>query len=221
MEQLWTEVEQYFDQVLVKPDAEFANILSASKEAGLPAINVSAAQGKLLELFVRFLGAHRVLEVGTLGGYSTAWLAKSLPRDGYLITLELEPTYAELAQKNLDRFSFPCKIEIKVGDAVQSLQTLHESSEAPFDLIFLDANKAQYCEYLDWSIKLSRTGTMIIADNVVRKGEVINSKSEDPLIQGVRKFNAMVSADKRLQATALQTVGIKGYDGFCVIYVDA
>jgi predicted O-methyltransferase YrrM len=220
MEQVWTNVDHYYDQLLVKPDVEFDNILAASKEAGLPAINVSATQGKLLQLLVRFLGARRVLEVGTLAGYSTAWLAKSLPSDGQLITLELDPSYAKLARGSLDRFSFQCKTEVKVGDARQSLQALYENKEAPFDLIFLDADKSQYCEYLNWAIKLSREGTMIIADNVVRKGEVINSASEDPLIQGVRKFNEMVAADKRLDATAIQTVGIKGYDGFCVIYVE-
>jgi predicted O-methyltransferase YrrM len=220
MEQLWTDVENYLDQLLVKPDVEFANVLAASKDAGLPAIHVNAGQGKLLELFVRFLGARRVLEVGTLGGYSTAWFAKSLPRDGYLISLELDPARAELARTNLDRFSFSCHLEIKVGDAVQSLRELHESNSAPFDVIFLDADKAQYGEYLDWSIKLSRRGTMIVADNVVRKGEIINENSEDPAIQGVRRFNEMVAADPRLQATAIQTVGSKGYDGFCLIYVD-
>ncbi|HEX4415184.1 MAG TPA: O-methyltransferase [Lacipirellulaceae bacterium] len=220
MEQRWIDVDNYYDQLLVKPDAEFADILAASKAGGLPAINVSASQGKLLNLFVQFLGARRVLEVGTLAGYSTAWLAKSLPRDGYLVTLELEQAHAEIARKCLERFSLACKLEIKVGDAVQSLRALHESSATPFDLIFLDADKAQYCEYLEWSVKLSRRGTMIVADNVVRKGEVINTQSEDPLIQGVRKFNAMVAANQRLQGTAIQTVGMKGYDGFCVIYVN-
>jgi predicted O-methyltransferase YrrM len=220
MEQTWADVENYYDQLIVKPELEFANILAASKDAGLPAIQVNAGQGKLLELFVRFLKARRVLEVGTLGGYSTAWLAKSLPRDGYLLSLELEPRYAELARKNLDRFSFASGLEIRVGDATQSLRELHESGADPFDLIFLDADKSQYCTYLEWAIKLSRMGTMIFADNVVRKGEVINDRSEDPLIQGVRRFNEMVAADARLRATVTQTVGAKGYDGFCLMYVD-
>jgi predicted O-methyltransferase YrrM len=220
MEQIWADVENYYDQLIVKPELEFANILAASKEAGVPAIHVNAGQGKLLELFVRFLKARRVLEVGTLGGYSTAWLAKSLPRGGYLLSLELEPRYAELARTNLKPFSFPCNLDIKVGDAIQSLRELHKSGADPFDLIFLDADKSQYSTYLAWAIKLSRTGTMIFADNVVRKGEVINERSEDPLIQGVRRFNEMVAADARLQATVTQTVGAKGYDGFCLIYVD-
>jgi predicted O-methyltransferase YrrM len=220
MEQIWSDVENYYDQLLVKPESEFANILAASKEAGLPSIHVNAGQGKLLELLVRFVRASRVLEVGTLGGYSTAWLAKSLPRDGYLLSLEIDPTYAEFARKHLARFSFSSRVEIKVGDAVQSMRELHASNAAPFDLIFLDADKAQYGQYLEWAIKLSRTGTMAIADNVVRKGEVVNEDSEDPTIQGVRKFNAMIAADPRLQATVVQTVGSKGYDGFCVIYVE-
>lgn len=219
MEQIWTAVDAYHDDLLVKPDPEFANILMASKDAGLPPIQVSASQGKFLELIVRFLHARRVLEVGTLAGYSTAWLAKSLPSDGYLVTLELEPTYAELARKNLARFSFPCKVEIKTGDAAQSLKELCDAQTVPFDLIFLDADKAQYCDYLEWSLKLARKGTMIIADNVVRKGEVVNEQTADPLVQGVQKFNKMVATDSRLDATSVQTVGGKGYDGFCVIYV--
>ena len=156
-----------------------------------------------------------------LGGDNTAWLARGRPADGCLATLELEPRHAAIARKNLDRLSFPCQIEIKVGDAIQSLKELHESQVAPFDLIFIDADKSQYPDYLEWSIKLSRKGTMIIADNVVRKGAIIDERSEDLSVRGVRRFNAMVSQDPRLQATAIQTVGAKGYDGFCLIYVDA
>jgi predicted O-methyltransferase YrrM len=159
--------------------------------------------------------------LGTLGGYSTAWLAKSLPSDGYLISLELERKHAELARENLERLSLPCQIDITVGDAIQSLKKLHESKVQAFDLIFIDADKSQYPDYLDWCIKLSRKGTMIIADNMVREGAVIDERSEDLSVQGVRRFNAMVSGDPRLQATAIQTVGAKGYDGFCLIYVDA
>jgi predicted O-methyltransferase YrrM len=220
MEQLWADVDQYHDQTLVKPDAGFVNLQNALIEAELPPISVTPSLGKLFELLVRFNGSRRVLEVGTLGGYSTAWFAKGLPADGYLITLELEPKHAAIARKNLDQLSFPCEIEIKVGDAIQSLKELHESQAAPFDLIFIDADKSQYPDYLEWCIKLARKGTMIIADNVVREGAVIDERSEDLSVQGVRRFNAMVSQDPRLQATAVQTVGAKGYDGFCVIYVE-
>src|SRR5689334_4659744 len=220
MEQIWADVDKYHDQTLVKPNAEFVNLQNALIEAELPPISVTPSLGKLLELLVRFHGSRRVLEVGTLGGYSTAWFAKALPANGYLLTLEIEPKHAAIARKNLDRLAFPCQLEIKVGDAVQSLKELHESQARPFDLIFIDADKSQYPDYLDWCIKLARKGSMIIADNVVREGAIIDERSEDLSVQGVRRFNEAVSRDPRLQATAIQTVGAKGHDGFCVIYVD-
>src|SRR5262249_51744032 len=206
MEQLWADVDKYHDQTLVKPDSGFIKLQNALIEAELPPISVTPSLGKLFELLVRFHGSRRVLEVGTLGGYSTAWFAKALPADGYLLTLELEPKHATIAQKNLDRLAFPCQLEIKVGDAIQTLKELHEAQAAPFDLIFIDADKSQYPDYLDWCIKLSRKGTMIIADNVVRDGAVIDERSEDLSVQGVRRFNEIVSRDARLQATAIQTV---------------
>jgi predicted O-methyltransferase YrrM len=220
MKQIWTEVDKYHDELLVKPESGFVNLLNAVVAEGLPPISVTPSLGKFLELLVRFQGARRVLELGTLGGYSTAWLAKSLPPDGYLVTLELDPEHAALARKNLGALSPPCAIEITVGDAIQSLKKLHESKAQPFDLIFIDADKSQYPDYLEWCIKLSRKGTMIIADNVVRDGAIIDDRSEDLSVRGVRRFNEIISRDPRLQATAVQTVGAKGYDGFCVIYVD-
>ena len=218
---IWREVEHYYEDLLVKPDPRFARILATSRDAGLPAINVTPGQGKFLQLLVRLQKAGRVLEIGTLGGYSTAWLAQGLPPDGLLITIEIDPDYAELAGANLSEFEFAGLIDIRVGDAIHSLKSLSESRVAPFDLIFLDADKTQYCEYLEWSLKLSHPGTLIVADNIVREGEIIKEDSGDPKVQAVREFNRRVAGDSGLRATALQTVGSKGYDGFCLIYVDA
>jgi len=219
-QKVWSDVDSYFEKLLLEPDPQFDRILQESSEAGLPAIHVSASQGKLLELLVRFQRANRILEIGTLGGYSTAWLAQGMPADGQLITLEVDARYAEIARKNLSQFAYCDSIDIRVGDAVRSLQELSESGKGPFDLIFFDADKSQYCEYLDWSLQLSRPGTMIIADNIVRDGEVINRSSEDPKVMGVREFSVKISHNSHLRSTAIQTVGAKGYDGFVLIYVD-
>ncbi|MCK4826606.1 O-methyltransferase, partial [bacterium] len=162
----WTAVDKYYEDLIVKPDLRFKNIIQAALQAGLPTIQITPNQGAFLELLVRVTGAKRVLEIGTLGGYSTAWLAKGLPPDGSLITLEINPEHAAIAQKNLEDFEFVGKIELKVGDGLDSLKELVESGAGPFDLIFIDAEKSQYSKYLDWSIKLSRPGTLMIADNV-------------------------------------------------------
>ncbi len=216
----WTAVDKYYEDLIIKPDPRFEMILEASRNAGFPTIQIPASLGAFLELLVRGMQAKRVLEIGTLGGYSTAWLASGLPVDGSLTTLEISPVHADLAQKNLAAFEFVHKIEIKVGDALDSLREMVESKIDPFDLIFIDAEKKQYSEYLDWSIKLSRPGTLMIADNVVRRGEIINETSEDPSVQGIREFNQVVSEHHRLKATVLQTVGAKRYDGFTLMVVD-
>ena len=219
-QEIWTAVDSYYEDLMIRPDPRFNKIVEASNEAGLPPISITSNLGKFLELLVRFQGAHRVLEIGTLGGYSTAWLAKGLPPGGKIITLEINPEHAAVARKNLSQFEFSGLIDIQVGDALDSLRTLDKDQEGPFDLIFIDANKSQYSEYLDWSIKLSRPGTAIIADNVVRRGNIINENSEDPSVNGIRAFNQKVSSYSRLRTTAIQTVSSKGYDGFLLIYVD-
>jgi len=219
-QEIWTAVDSYYEDLMVRSDPRFNKIIEASNEAGLPPISITSSLGKLLELMVRFLGAHRVLEIGTLGGYSTAWLAQGLPSGGKLITLEINPEHAAVARKNLSQFKFFNLVDIQVGDALDTLRTLDQDREGPFDLIFIDANKSQYCEYLDWSIKLSRPGTAIIADNVVRRGNIINENSEDQSVNGIRAFNQKVSSYSRLRATVLQTVSRKGYDGFSLIFVD-
>ncbi len=219
-QELWTAVDSYYEDLMVRSDPRFNKIIEASNEAGLPPISITSSLGKLLELLVRFLGARRVLEIGTLGGYSTAWLAQGMPPGGKLITLEIDSEHAAVAQRNLSQFEFSSLVDIRVGDALDSLRTLDKDREGPFDLIFIDANKSQYSEYLDWSIKLSRPGTAIIADNVVRRGNIINENSEDLSVKGIRNFNLKVSNEPRLRATVLQTVSTKGYDGFSLIYVD-
>ncbi|HUD53761.1 MAG TPA: O-methyltransferase [Terracidiphilus sp.] len=217
-QKLWAEVDHYFDR-LIPPDPAFYAALAANRKAELPAIDVTPLQGKFLELLVRVSGARLVLEIGTLGGYSTLWLARALPQDGKVITLELERRHAEIARANLQNASILDRVDLRIGRAADLLQALVAGKAAPFDLIFIDADKASYPEYLDWSLKLSRPGTVIVADNVVRDGKVIEPDNLDPNIQGVRRFTDLVAADPRLSSTVLQTVGSKGYDGFALAVV--
>ncbi len=193
--------------------------LDANRKADLPAIDVTALQGKFLEILVRATGARRILEIGTLGGYSTLWLARALPADGLVVTLELEPHHAEVALHNLKSAGLANKVNLRIGPAAETLKTLAQENTAPFDFIFIDADKASYPEYLQWSMKLSRPGTLIVADNVVRDGKVIDPESPDPNIQGVRRFTELIAAEPRLSTTVLQTVGSKGYDGFAISVV--
>ena len=217
-QKVWTEVDRYFDR-LIPPDPAFDAALAANRKADLPAIDVTPLQGKFLELLVRISGARRVLEMGTLGGYSTLWLARALPQNGQVITLELEPRHAEIARANLRNAGMLNRVDLRVGRAADLLQALVAGNAAPFDLIFIDADKASYPEYLEWSLKLSRPGTVIVADNVVRDGKVIDPDNPDPNIQGVRRFTDLVAAEPRLSSTVLQTVGSKGYDGFAIALV--
>ncbi|MGA8668638.1 MAG: O-methyltransferase [Terracidiphilus sp.] len=217
-QKVWTEVDRYFDR-LIPPDPAFDAALAANRKADLPAIDVTPLQGKFLELLVRISGARRVLEMGTLGGYSTLWLARALPQNGQVITLELEPRHAEIARANLRNAGMLNRVDLRVGRARDLLQALVAGHAAPFDLIFIDADKASYPEYLEWSLKLSRPGTVIVADNVVRDGKVIDPDNSDPNIQGVRRFTDLVAAEPRLSSTVLQTVGSKGYDGFALAVV--
>lgn len=218
-QKMWTEVDEYFGDHLLKSDAALDAILAANRKAGLPPIDVTPLQGKFLELLVRMSSARRVLEIGMLGGYSTAWMARALPSDGRVISLELEQRHADIARKNLESVNLSHRVEIRVGRAADSLQKLVAEKAAPFDLIFIDADKAGYPDYLDWSLKLSRPGTVIVADNVVREGAVIDPKSADPNVQGVRRFTEKLAAEPRLTATALQTVSSKKHDGLILAAV--
>jgi predicted O-methyltransferase YrrM len=221
LQKKWTEVDDYIATLLIPPDAALEGALKASDEAGLPSINVSANQGKLLMLFARMLNARNILEIGTLGGYSTIWMAHGLAEGGRLITLEYEPRHAEVAMANLARAGLSDRVEIRVGRAGDTLPKLVEEGRGPFDLIFIDADKQGYTEYLEWSMKLSRRGTVIVADNVVRNGAITDPASSDEMVQGIRRFNRALAAEKRLSATEIQTVGNKGYDGLAIATVIA
>jgi predicted O-methyltransferase YrrM len=224
MQETWTSVDRYFSELFAPEDAALDAALKANEQAGLPQIDVTALQGKFLDFLVRVSGARRVLEIGTLGGYSTIWMARAMAEGGRLVTLELDPDHARVARGNLERAGVLERVEIIVGPAIDSLPTLESSADgsgakAPFDLIFIDADKKGYPEYLEWALKLSRAGTVIVADNVVREGKVIDAKSRDENVQGVRRFAELVAAEPRLSTTVLQTVGVKGYDGFALSVV--
>ena len=221
LQKKWTEVDDYIASLLIPPDAALNGALKASDEAGLPSINVSANQGKLLMLFARMLNARNILEIGTLGGYSTIWMARGMAEGGRLITLEYEAKHAEVAMANLVRAGLSDRVEIRVGRALDTLPKLVEEGRGPFDLVFIDADKQGYTEYLEWSMKLSRRGTVIVADNVVRNGAVANPVSTDEMVQGIQRFNRALAAEKRLSATEIQTVGSKGYDGLAIATVIA
>jgi predicted O-methyltransferase YrrM len=217
--EIWKRVDQYFAGALVAPGEGFDAALDTNRKADLPAIDVTPLQGKFLEILVRATGARRVLEIGTLGGYSTLWLARALPEDGAVVTLELEPRHAQIAKENLKAAGLAHRVVLRIGAAAETLAALVQEQAPPFDFIFIDADKAGYPEYLEWSLKLSRPGTLIVADNVVRDGKVINPEDPDPNIQGVRRFTELVAAESRLNTTVLQTVGSKGYDGFAIAVV--
>jgi predicted O-methyltransferase YrrM len=217
-EEIWSAVEAYFDTELGELDSELdaANELSAA--AGLPAIQVSAPQGKLLYLLALSQGARRILEVGTLGGYSALWLARALPADGRLVTLELNPHHAEVARRNFVNAKIADRIELHVGPALETLARLRAQHIAPFDVVFIDADKANNLGYVQAALELSRIGTLIMVDNVVRDGSVVSPK-HDEAAQGVRRMTAWIGAQSRLAATVIQTVGSKGYDGFLLARV--
>jgi predicted O-methyltransferase YrrM len=216
----WTAVDQYITDALVPVDPVLEAALQASAAAGLPAINVSPAQGKFLHLLTRIHGARLVLEIGTLGGYSTLWLARALQPGGRVVTLELDPKHAAVARANFARAGLADMIELREGKALDSLAQLAAENDGPFDLIFIDADKVSIPEYFTWALKLSRRGTVIIVDNVVRKGAVTDAHTTDPSVQGVRRLNAMLASEKRVSATTIQTVGSKGYDGFTLAVVN-
>jgi predicted O-methyltransferase YrrM len=193
--------------------------LEDSNKAGLPPINVSANQGKMLQLLAQIRGARKILEIGTLGGYSTIWLARALPPDGRLLTLEFDPKHAAVARHNFERAGLGKLIELRLGRALDLLPNIAAAGEGPFDLIFIDANKDSIPEYFAWALKLSRRGSVIVIDNVIRNGAVVDANSSDTDVRGVRRFNELLINERRVSGTALQTVGSKGYDGFAVLLV--
>ena len=217
--ELWTSVDNYLSDTLVHPDQALNDAVQANARASLPSIDVTPNQGKLLHLLARIQRATRILEIGTLGGYSTIWLARALPPNGKLITLELDPAHATVAAANIQRAGLSSLVDLRVGPALDSLARLHAERAAPFDLIFLDADKPNNPVYLEWAIRLSRPGTIIIGDNVIRDGEILDPNNTDPRVTGTRIFLEKLGTHPRLDATALQTVGSKGYDGFAIALV--
>jgi predicted O-methyltransferase YrrM len=217
----WNAMDEFLASRLLTPDAALDAALQASAAAGLPAINVAPNQGKLLHLLAKLRGARRILELGTLGGYSTIWLARALPSDGRLISLEANPDHAKVARANIEHAGLSGIVSIVIGAAVQTLERFVTDGVEPFDMIFLDADKKSYPEYLRLSLQLSRPGTVIVADNVIRRGEIADLASTDPDVAGLHGFFRLLAANPRLDSTAIQTVGSKGWDGFSVSIVSA
>jgi predicted O-methyltransferase YrrM len=220
----WSEVDAYVEQRLLGEDAALEAVLRASADAGLPPIALSPAQGKLLHLLARMHGASSILELGTLGGYSTIWLARALAPDGRLITLELNPHYAAVAAANVERAGLAGLIKIEVGPALEGLRTLLAEGAGPFDLVFIDADKQRTPEYFELALELTRPGSVIVTDNVVRGGALVDAASEDPGVHGMRRFHELLARERsggqRVSATTIQTVGAKGYDGFTLALVE-
>lgn len=215
----WSAVEHYYGGLFAADDAALQHAMQSSEAAGLPRIQVSALQGKLLHLLALMVSARNVLEIGTLGGYSTIWMARALPEDGRLITLEANEKHAAVARENFARAGLAAKIELRLGKALETLPQIAAEGRGPFDLIFVDANRANLPEYFEWSLKLARRGSVIVVDNVVREGAVLNVESADADVQGVRRFAEMAAEEKRVTSTVIQTVGSKNYDGFAILLV--
>jgi predicted O-methyltransferase YrrM len=216
---LWTKVDDYICDQLVPRDEALVAALRDSKAAGLPDIAVAPNQGKMLNLVARLMGAKRILEIGTLGGYSTIWMARALPEDGRLVTCEFSSKHADIAAANIARAGLAARVDIRVGPGLATLPLLQAEQQPPFDLVFIDADKQNNVHYVQWALKLTRPGSLIIIDNVVRDGKVIETVSGDEMVEGVRRMNAFIAAEPRLDATAIQTVGSKGYDGFTMALV--
>jgi predicted O-methyltransferase YrrM len=219
-EPLWDQVDAYLTGTFVPRDEAFAAALADSEKAGLPTIQVSPPQGRLLELLARALRARQILEIGTLGGYSTLWLARGLAPGGRIVTLEVDPKHADVARRSFERAGRSGAIELRLGAALETLPRMVEERAGPFDLVFVDADKPSLPDYFSWSLKLSRPGTLIVIDNVVREGDVVDATSADASVQGVRRMNERIAAEPRVTATTLQTVGGKGYDGLAFVLVD-
>ena len=219
-QQTWSAVDRYLSEVLGGSDSVLEAALRASTDAGLPAINVAPMQGKLLYLLARALQARKILEIGTLGGYSTIWMARALPPEGRLISLELDPRHAEVARANLARAGLSQVAEVRVGKALDTLPKIADAGLGPFDFIFIDADKNNMPEYFRWALQLSRSGSMIVFDNVIRDGKVIDAASHDENVRGVRQLNELLAKEARVAATSIQTVGSKGYDGLSFALVN-
>lgn len=219
MKNTWTEVDEYFGDLLAPRDEALDAALEANEKAGLPAIGVSRLQGKFLFLLVKILQARRVLEIGTLGGYSTIWMARALPAGGSIVTLEIDPKHAEVARQNLLQAGMVERVDLRVGRALDTLADLHAAGAGPFDLVFIDADKENNPGYVEWAVKMARPGTVIVVDNVVRDGRVIDAGTSDADLLGTRRMAEMMAAHPRLSATVMQTVGVKGYDGFAMAVV--
>ena len=219
-QQLWTAVDEYIAGKLGLSDPILDAAIDAMTSAGLPAISVAPNQGRLLQILARLAHARRILEVGTLGGYSTIWMARALRADGRLVTLESDPKHAQVAEANIARAGLAAKVDVRVGLALDTLPVLASEQRGPFDLIFIDADKQNIPAYFEWALRLSRPGSLIVVDNVVRDGGIIDATSDDASILGVRRFNEILAGDSRVTATTLQTVGVKGYDGFTIALVN-
>jgi predicted O-methyltransferase YrrM len=218
-EQQWADVDDYLVGLFLPRESALEETLSRSSAQGLPPIAVAPNQGKMLEILARMQRARRILEIGTLGGYSTIWLARALPSDGVLVSLELESHHAEVARMNIDQAGLGSLVDILVGLATDSLRQLIDENAEPFDFIFIDADKEHNADYFAWALKLSRRGSLIVVDNVVRDGRIIDAGSTDPGVLGVRRLNDMIAAEPRVSATVIQTVGSKGYDGLAFALV--
>ena len=216
----WSAVDDYIAERLIPDAGALQATLANNSRHGLPAIDVSPAQGKLLSLLVRIRGAKKVLEIGTLGGYSTIWMARALPADGKIVTLELDQHHAHVARSNFERAGVSERVELRVGPALQSLAALGAENAGPFDFIFIDADKPNNPNYLSWAMRLSRPGTVIVCDNVIRDGDVVNEDGHDANVEGARAAFSFIGSEKRLDGTAIQTVGAKGYDGFAIAIVE-
>jgi predicted O-methyltransferase YrrM len=215
----WTAVDRYITDLFVPPDPALDAALQATADAGMPLINVAPNQGKLLHVLALAHGARTILEVGTLAGYSTIWLARALPNGGRLVTLEVDPKHAEVARANVARAGLADVVDLRLGPALDTLPQLVAEGQGPFDMVFIDADKPNTTAYFEWALKLTRRGSLIIADNVVRDGAVIDADSADASVQGVRRFNAALAAEPRVTASVIQTVGSKGYDGLAFAIV--
>jgi len=217
--ELFESVDHYISDLLAHEDEALTAATHSLKEAGMPAISVSPNQGKFLQVMAILCNAKNILELGTLAGYSTIWMARALPADGRLITLESDPKHAAVAQKNIDRAGLTKQVQIKTGKALDILPQLVEEGAGPFDMIFIDADKPPYAEYFQWALRLSRPGTLIVADNVIRDGKVIDENNTEPAVDGARRFNAMLGANTAVTATIVQMVGVKEYDGMALAVV--
>jgi predicted O-methyltransferase YrrM len=219
-QQLWSDVDQYFADALIPADPALEGALAASAEAGLPTISVAPNQGKLLHLLARIQGARSILEIGTLGGYSTIWMARALPEGGRLVTLEADPKHAEVAGRNIAAAGLADRVELRVGPALDTLPKVDAEGAGPFDFIFIDADKASIPDYFTWALKLSRPGTVVVIDNVVRGGSVAQADSQSADVQGIRRLHDQLKTEPRVDATTLQTVGSKGWDGLTIAVIN-